>query len=66
MTYRLDSCTGITIGQISGNCFSHSWPPVVSADEFIGGGSSWVSSSKVIMVCMQDFSVQDFVVRDVE
>ena len=55
MMYKLDSCTGIPIGQAPGNCFSHSWPPVVSADKFIGGSSSRVSSYSAVMMRVQDF-----------
>ena len=50
MTYRFDPCTGITICKVSSNCFAHSWPPVVSADKFIGGSSSKVSSCRVGMI----------------
>ena len=66
MTYRFDSCTGITIGQVSGNFFSHSWPPVVLADKFIGSSSFRVSSCGVVMMGMHDFLVQGFILMDIE
>ena len=57
MANRFDSGTGVTVGKVPCDSFAHSWPPVISGDEFVSGSSSRVSSRRVVMVGMDDIAV---------
>ena len=66
MSYRFNPGTSITVAQVFGNSLTHARPPVIPANEFIGGSSFRVSWRTVIMVGIDNFSIQIFVIRDVE
>ena len=66
MSYRFNSCTGIAVVYVPSDSFAHARPPVVPANKFISGSAYRVSCRRMVMVGMDNFSVQGFIVRDVE
>ena len=66
MSDRYNPRAGIAVGQIPSDCYAPAWPPIISTDELIGRSSFGVSSCWVIMMGMQDFWIQGFIVRDIK
>ena len=62
---RFDGRAGVTIGQVSWNCFVHPRPPIITAKKFIGSSPTRVASCRVIMMGVDDFLIQVFVVRNI-
>ena len=66
MSYRFNAGTGVTVAEVSGNSLMHARTPVISANEFIGGSPSRVSCRRVVMVGIDHFSIQIFIIWDVD
>ena len=66
MAYRFDSGTGITVVNVSSNTLVHARPPVIPANKFIGGSSYRVFCCRVVVVGIDNFSIQVFIIRDIE
>ena len=66
MPSRFDMRIGVTIGQVSCNCFAHSRPPVMADNKFVGGSPTTVASCRVIMVGVNYLLMQVFIIRDIQ
>ena len=64
MSGGFDTGAGITVIQVSCNSLSHPRPLVIAANKFIGGGTTRVTSCRVIMMGMNYCLIEGFVVWD--
>ena len=55
-------CAGIIVGKVMGNSISVARPPIVTANKFIGCSPSRVSSGRVIMMCINNFPMEELIV----
>ena len=58
--------TGVTIGQVSCNCFGHSRPPMIVANKFVGGSPTGVAGCGVVIMSVDYVLIQVFIIRDIQ
>ena len=66
MLYRFNPSAGIAVTKVTCYSFMHTCPTVVLANKLVGSSSSLVCCHRVVMVGINDFSVQGFIIKDIK
>jgi hypothetical protein len=66
VTNRLDPGTGVAVSDKSGDSFSHAGPPIGTRQEFIGGGCTRVTRSRMIVDVLDNTALKVLIIRDVD